>query len=240
MKESKRRIADNTDKREKEGRPLYRIFTAVPPSYDLINRVFTLRLDERWRKKASKACLADKPARIMDLCTGTGDLAVRLAKMSGGEVEITGYDYSQPMLDLAAVKSARAGQKQMPFEDGYFDAIGIAFAFRNLTYKNRDTDKFLKEIFRVLRPGGRFVIIESSQPRWKWLKLLFRIWTRYFVYPVGTLLSGNKPAYKYLAHSVIHYYTPDEICELLKGYGFREVNYTQLTGGVSALHVALK
>jgi len=240
----------NPFSKEKEGRPLYRIFTAVPPSYDLINRIFTLRLDERWRKKASKACLADKPARIMDLCTGTGDLAVRLAKMSGAEVEITGYDYSQPMLDLAAIKSARAGQKQirfiqgdaaaMPFTDGYFDSIGIAFAFRNLTFKNRDTDKFLKEIFRVLRPGGRFVIIESSQPRWKWLKVLFRIWTHYFVYPVGTLLSGNKPAYKYLAHSVINYYTPEEICELLKGYGFREVTYKQLTGGVAALHIAVK
>jgi demethylmenaquinone methyltransferase/2-methoxy-6-polyprenyl-1,4-benzoquinol methylase len=128
----------------------------------------------------------------------------------------------------------------MPFTDGYFDAIGIAFAFRNLTYKNRDTDKFLKEIFRVLRPGGRFVIIESSQPKWKWLKVLFRIWTQYFVYPVGSLLSGNKPAYKYLAHSVINYYTPEEICDLLKGYGFSAVNFRRLTGGISALHVAVK
>jgi demethylmenaquinone methyltransferase/2-methoxy-6-polyprenyl-1,4-benzoquinol methylase len=235
---------------QKKERPLYRIFTAVPPSYDLINRIFTLRLDERWRKQAAKECLAGSPRRVMDLCTGTGDLAVRLAKNTGGKVEITGYDYSQPMLDLAQKKAGRAGQEnirfiqgdaaKMPFEDGYFDAIGIAFAFRNLTFKNHDTARFLKEIHRVLKPGGRFVIIESSQPKWGWLKLMFRAWTRYFVYPIGGLVSGNRAAYKYLSYSVIHYYKPEEICELLKGYGFSEVTFKQLTGGVSALHVAVK
>jgi demethylmenaquinone methyltransferase / 2-methoxy-6-polyprenyl-1,4-benzoquinol methylase len=235
---------------QKKERPLYRIFTAVPPSYDLINRIFTLRLDERWRRKAAAECLADNPARVMDLCTGTGDLAVRLAKITNGIVEITGYDYSQPMLDLAAKKALKAGTENirfiqgdaaaMPFEDNYFDSIGIAFAFRNLTFKNHDTARFLKEIHRVLKPGGRFVIIESSQPKWGWLKVLFRMWTRYFVYPVGGLLSGNRGAYKYLSYSVIHYYKPGEICDLLKGYGFSDVSYRQLTGGVSALHVAVK
>lgn len=234
----------------KKERPLYRIFTAVPPSYDLINRIFTLRLDERWRKQAAKECLADNPGKVMDLCTGTGDLAVRLAKDSGGKVEITGYDYSQPMLDLARTKAVKNGRDNirfiqgdaaaMPFDDNYFDAIGIAFAFRNLTFKNHDTARFLKEIHRVLKPGGRFVIIESSQPRWGWLKVMFRIWTRYFVYPIGSLLSGNRAAYKYLSYSVIHYYQPEEICDLLKGYGFSEVTFKQLTGGVSALHVAVK
>lgn len=241
---------ETTGDQLKERRPLYKIFTAVPPSYDLINRIFTLTLDERWRRDAAGECLADNPERIMDLCTGTGDLAIRLAKMTNGKTEITGYDYSQPMLDLARKKASKAGQDKvilvqgdaaaMPYEDGYFDAIGIAFAFRNLTFKNHDTDSFLKEIYRVLRPGGRFVIVESSQPRWGWLKVLFRIWTRYFVYPLGSLVSGNKGAYKYLAYSVVNYYKPEEICDLLKGYGFSDVTFKQLTGGVSALHVAVK
>ena len=232
------------------GRPLYPIFTAVPPSYDLINRIFTLRLDERWRKIATEEILAENPARIMDLCTGTGDLAVRLAKMTEDKAEITGYDYSQPMLDLAHKKAARAGKgeirfikgdvAEMPFPENYFDSIGIAFAFRNLTFKNHDTERFLKEIHRVLRPGGRFVIVESSQPRYGWLKLLFRVWTRFFVYPVGSMVSGNRPAYKYLSYSVINYYGPEEICELLKRFGFSEVNFKPLTGGISALHIAVK
>lgn len=235
---------------QKEVRPLYKIFTAVPPSYDLINRLFTLRLDERWREKAARECLADHPARIMDLCTGTGDLAIRLAKMSKGEPEITGYDYSQPMLDLAERKAGKTGQQKisfihgdaatMPFADGYFDAIGIAFAFRNLTFKNQDTPKFLAEIYRVLKPGGRFVIIESSQPTGALLRTLFRFYTRYIVYPIGSRVSGNKTAYKYLSYSVINYYKPEEICDLLKNCGFSEVTFKRLAGGISALHVAVK
>ena len=234
----------------KKERPLYKIFTAVPPSYDLINRIFTLRLDEKWRKKAALECLANSPSHVMDLCTGTGDLAVRLAKMSKEGVEITGYDYSQPMLDLAekkALKNAISGiiftqgdAAAMPFPDGHFESIGIAFAFRNLTFKNYDTPRFLNEIHRVLKSGGRFVIIESSQPKWGWLRFLFRTWTKYFVYPVGSLISGNRPAYKYLAYSVVNYYRPEEICDLLKQHGFSEVTFRQLTGGVAALHVAVK
>lgn len=240
----------NVQPEKKKERPLYKIFTAVPPSYDLINRIFTLTLDEKWRKKAAGECLAENPLQVMDLCTGTGDLAVRLAKMGSGKVKITGYDYSQPMLDLAQKKALKKGvpvidfrqgdAAAMPFPDNYFDSIGIAFAFRNLTFKNYDTPKFLKEIFRVLKPGGRFVIIESSQPRWRWLKVLFRGWTRFFVYPIGGLISGNRPAYKYLSYSVIHYYQPEEICDLLKEHGFSSVNFKRLTGGVAALHVAVK
>jgi len=234
----------------KEGRPLYKIFTTVPPSYDLINRLFTLRLDEQWRKRAAQECLADHPKHIMDLCTGTGDLAIRLAKKSHAGTEITAYDYSMPMLDIARRKATKARQLKiafiqgdaaaMPFTDGYFDAISIGFAFRNLTFKNHDTPKFMAEIFRVLRPGGRFVIIESSQPHQRWLRALFRLYTRNIVGPVGSFISGNKAAYKYLSYSVINYYTPEEICDLLKGYGFSDVTFKRLAGGISALHVAVK
>ena len=235
---------------QKEGRPLYKIFTAVPPSYDLINRIFTLRLDEKWRILAAQECLAGHPGKILDLCTGTGDLAIRLAKMSSGKQEIIGYDYSEPMLDLAKRKAIKRKQANirflqgdaaaMPFTDGYFDTIGIAFAFRNLTFKNHDTPKFLAEIHRILKPGGKFVIVESSQPKWPWLRALFRFYTRYIVYPVGSLVSGNKGAYRYLSYSVIHYYKPEDICVLLKDYGFSEVTFKRLAGGISALHVAVK
>jgi demethylmenaquinone methyltransferase / 2-methoxy-6-polyprenyl-1,4-benzoquinol methylase len=97
--------AENPFELKKRSRPLHRIFTAVPPTYDLINRIFTLTLDERWRKIAAENILAINPEKIMDLCTGTGDLAVRLANMTDGKIEITGYDYSQPMLDIAKKSS---------------------------------------------------------------------------------------------------------------------------------------
>ena len=231
-------------------RPLNKVFTDVPRRYDLINRLFSWRLDERWRIRATRECLAGQPEKFMDLCTGTGDLAIRLAKQRKGNMAITGYDYSMPMLEVAREKAAKAGARgiefihgdaaDMPFPDNHFDTIGIAFAFRNLTYKNVDTPKFLAEIHRVLKPGGRFVIVESSQPTSKWLRTLFRFYTRKIVYPLGSRISGNRAAYKYLSNSVINYHTAAEVCELLKPYGFSEVTYSQLTGGIAAVHVAIK
>jgi demethylmenaquinone methyltransferase/2-methoxy-6-polyprenyl-1,4-benzoquinol methylase len=231
-------------------RPLNKVFTNVPKRYDLINRLFSLRLDEQWRKKATQQCLEGNPAKFMDLCTGTGDLAIRVANKSNDKTEIIGYDYSVPMLDIAKEKAGKAevdnieflhgDAASMPFSDGYFDTIGIAFAFRNLTYKNHDAAKFLAEISRVLKPGGRFVIVESSQPKGSLLRALFRFYTRRIVYPLGSRISGNKAAYKYLSNSVINYYTPEEVCDLLKPYGFSDVTYQPLTGGIAAIHVAVK
>jgi demethylmenaquinone methyltransferase/2-methoxy-6-polyprenyl-1,4-benzoquinol methylase len=231
-------------------RPLNRVFTDVPKKYDLINRLFTWRLDELWRIKASTAVMKGNPERFMDLCTGTGDLAIRIAGMRKEKMEITGYDFSQPMLEIAKVKAEKAGQADisfihgdaasMPFPDHHFDVIGISFAFRNLTYKNYDAPRFLREISRVLKPGGHFVIVESSQPKNGLVKGLFGFYTRWIVYPLGSWISGNKPAYKYLSSSVINYYTPEEVCDLLKPYGFREVIFQRLTGGIAAVHVAVK
>lgn len=230
----------------KDSRPLYKIFSTVPPSYDLINRLFTWRLDERWRRKATKIILEDRPQRVMDLCTGTGDLAIRIEKMAGSGTLVTGFDYSQPMLDIAEQKAKKSGAGQItfilgdaaeiPFPDGHFDAIGIAFAFRNLTYKNRDSKKFLAEIYRVLKPGGKFVVVESSQPSKLVVRFLFRVYTKTMVYYLGSWISGNKTAYRYLANSVIDYFGPEEVMALLREAGFREVNYIPLMAGVSAIH----
>ncbi len=240
-------MTNNTDY---SSRPLNKVFTDVPKRYDLINRLFTLRLDESWRRVATRECLSGEPGHFMDLCTGTGDLAIRVARNRKKGMKIIGYDYSQPMLELARVKAEKAGMNDiefiygdaanMPFPDDHFDAIGIAFAFRNLTYKNFDTPRFLNEINRVLKPGGRFVIVESSQPKSKLVRGLFRFYTKLVVFRLGSWISKNKPAYKYLSSSVINYYQPDEIVDLLKQYGFSEVNYQQLSGGISAVHVAVK
>jgi demethylmenaquinone methyltransferase/2-methoxy-6-polyprenyl-1,4-benzoquinol methylase len=186
----------------------------------------------------------------MDLCTGTGDLAIRFAAMSGPETKITGYDYSQPMLDIARQKSAKKNATRiefllgdaadMPFPDGHFDSVGIAFAFRNLTYKNSDQKKFLAEIFRVIKPGGKFVIVESSQPKNPVWRFLFKVYTKTMVYYIGSWISGNKTAYRYLANSVIDYYKPEEVATLLKGTGFAEVKHIPQMGGVAAIHIARK
>jgi len=216
----------------------------------LLNRLLTLRFDERWRKIAVEKILDKKPGRILDLCTGTGDLAFRLAKNTHHSVEIHGLDFSKPMLQLANEKAERlkisrvqfqfGDAAEMPYENGFFDAVGTAFAFRNLTYRNPDTKKFFKEILRVLRPGGRFVAVETSQPDNSLWKKLFHLQMRYITQPIGGWLSGEKEAYKYLADSAINFYKPKEMKQILLDAGFSKVKYTQLTGGVAAVWVCKK
>ncbi len=232
------------------GRPLHQIFSTIPGRYDLINRLFTWRMDEVWRKRAAREICRPNPVRIMDLCTGTGDLAIHIAGNSRQDAAITGFDFSIPMLEIAKKKAIRKGQQRiqfihgdaanMPFPDQHFDAVGIAFAFRNLTYKNPDADRFLKEILRVLKTGGRFVIVESSQPENPLMRTLFRIYTNNMVCRVGGLISGNRRAYKYLSTSVINFYPPDEICKMLISAGFHEANFQRLMKGAAALHIAVK
>ena len=227
------------------------MFTTVPRRYDLVNHAITWCLDARWRRKAARECLVNNPQKVLDLCCGTGDLAINLAKLSTRYSEVTGIDYSQPMLEIAVDKAKAAGLNDkvtlvdgdvasLPFPDGYFDSIGISFAFRNLTYKNPLTEQYLAEIFRVLAPGGRFVIVESSQPKSRLIRRLFHLYLRWFVSPVGYRLSGNRGAYQYLAESARRFYGPDEVKNLLLSVGFKEVSYHPFLLGAAGIHVAVK
>jgi len=128
----------------------------------------------------------------------------------------------------------------LPFTDGYFDCIGISFAFRNISYKNPLTAGYLAEILRVLSPGGKFVIVETSQPESKLIRMLFHLYLRIFVYNVGYWLSGNKGAYHYLAESARRFYRPQETRDLLLSAGFREFSCQKLLFGVAAIYIAVK
>lgn len=230
-----------------EKRPLQKMFTAVPSTYDFLNRLLTFGFDQKWRKKAAKECLYDNPSRILDLCCGTGDLAVKLSKNAVQGTQIIALDFSLPMLEAAKrkfnkkklknIELSHADAAQMPFPDNYFDAIGIAFAFRNLTFHNPDTNKFLLEIFRVLKSEGRFVIIETSQPPNKIFRTLFHWYLKKITAPLGGLISGNPGAYKYLSHSAVNYYKNDELLELLNRAGFQKIKSKQLLGGISGLYI---
>ncbi len=231
-------------------RPLEKMFNEVPERYDLLNRIITLGLDERWRKLAVRKCLEDKPASVLDLCTGTGDLVLRIASNVNGSVKIHALDYSEPMLRVAKRKAGKKGfdkidfkqgdAANMPYEKNSLDRIGIGFAFRNLTFKNPDQKVFLAEIYRVLKSEGRFVIIESSQPTNRLLKSLFRIYLKLFVAGLGGMISGHKGAYRYLAASAKNFYTPDEVRDMLLETGFRSVEHKALNGGIAGLTIATK
>jgi demethylmenaquinone methyltransferase/2-methoxy-6-polyprenyl-1,4-benzoquinol methylase len=234
----------------KKWRPLEKMFNEVPARYDMLNRVITWRHDERWRRRAANICLEEKPSRVLDLCTGTGDLAIRLARLVNGETHILALDYSLPMLQVARRKAAKAkvdniefihaDAASMPLGTDLLDAIGIAFAFRNLTYKNPDRIKFLQEIHRVLKPGGKLVIVESSQPENRVMRYLFRLYLRVFVAGIGGWLSGHKAAYRYLAASARNFYEPLEVKQLLQDAGFRRIEYQPFIGGMAGLTVAIK
>jgi demethylmenaquinone methyltransferase/2-methoxy-6-polyprenyl-1,4-benzoquinol methylase len=230
--------------------PLHGMFTAVPPSYDLINHIVTLGQDKRWRQLAARVCLEEKPLRVLDLGCGTGDLTISLALAKKG-AEITGLDYSLPMLELARKKAARVGlgervkfahgeATQLPFPDGHFDCVGISFAFRNLTYKNPLRLPHFAEVKRVLRPGGRYVIVESSQPENRIIRALFHLYMCAVAQLVGTLISGNRSAYRYLAESMSRFYSPKEVREMLLKAGFRDVDYRPLLFGAVGIHVATR
>lgn len=231
-------------------RPLQKMFMSVPPSYDFLNRLLTFRLDECWRKKAANALLRSRPLKLLDLCTGTGDLAIRLARDAPAATAVTAVDFSRPMLAVARKKALHLQQRApefvfgdiaaLPFESASFDAAGIAFAFRNLTYKNPDTAVFLQEILRILKPGGHFVVVETSQPKSQVLRMLTHFYLRSVTIPLGGLISGHRAAYKYLAHSAIHYYTAEQVRQILMDAGFTTVNYRLLLGGVAAIWEAKK
>ena len=153
------------------------------------------------------------------------------------------------MLDIANNKSRLLTRKPsfisgdaaaLPFPNGYFDCVGISFAFRNLTYKNPLALYHVSEVLRVLKPNGRFIIIESSQPRVKVLRILFHLYLRWFVLKLGSLISGNRGAYRYLAESATRFYTPLEIKQMLITAGFSDVSFCPFLFGVAGIHVATK
>jgi len=237
-----------TEQNTRPVRPLHKIFTDVPPHYDLINRFFTWGMDRKWRLLAARFCLAGQPGHILDLACGTGDLTLDLTRMANNHAEITGLDFSEPMLEIARrkigvskqVKFINGDAGNLPFTDGYFDCIGISFAMRNLTYRNPNVDKHLSEVLRVLRPGGRFVIVESSQPENRLIRILDHLYVSLFVYLLGWLISRNKNAYNYLRISATNYYSAPELKNLLLKTGFSSVDFKSLFFGAAAIHIAVK
>lgn len=188
-----------------------------------------------------------QPAVVLDLCTGTGDLAYLLAKETGGIARIIGLDYSPHMLERAEEK--RAGDPDnprftlgdataLPWEASTCDVVAVSFAFRNLTYRNPRAGAALAEIRRVLKPGGALVIVESSQPASRILRFFRDVYVELMVGQLVARLSGHASAYRYLADSVKRYYGPRELVEILRTAGFASVEYTPLFFGAAGLYVA--
>jgi demethylmenaquinone methyltransferase/2-methoxy-6-polyprenyl-1,4-benzoquinol methylase len=166
--------------------------------------------------------------------------------MGDENVKITASDFSQPMLDVAAQKAVKqksehiefvlADTGDLPFDDGQFNVTTIGFAFRNLTYRNKFAEQYLSEIRRTLKPGGIFIIAESSQPKNPLLRFGFRIYLKVWVQWLGGLLSGHRKAYTYLAVSARNYFSAEEVGELLEKNGFTDFKHYPMLGGSAAIY----
>lgn len=222
------------------------MFAAVAPRYDLLNHLLSVGLDIKWRHAAVKALgpvLASSSSVVVDLCCGTGDLALALRRASAGKV--VGADFCHPMLQLAREKSTRlsrftsfleADTLRLPFPETSVDALTIAFGFRNLANYRRG----IQEMRRVLRPGGMVAILEFSHVKWPVFGPTFRFYFRRVLPLVGSWISGVQGPYQYLPDSVLRFPDQESLASLLREEGFRNVRYRNFTGGVAALHLGVR
>jgi demethylmenaquinone methyltransferase/2-methoxy-6-polyprenyl-1,4-benzoquinol methylase len=224
-----------------DSRRVQQMFAGIAHRYDFLNHFLSASIDRRWRKVAVHKVLEltgpSPPALCLDLCSGTGDLALALNRGLG--CDVVASDFCHPMLTRANAKSrgtrvrnVEADALNLPFADHSFDALTIAFGLRNL----EDPRRGLEEMQRVVRPGGALVILEFSKPVVPVLKHAFNFYFRHILPKLGALISGDGSAYQYLPDSVRKFPTQEELVELMSGAGFREVSYRNLSGGIAALH----
>ena len=221
------------------------MFDKVSSNYDFLNRLLTFGIDISWRKKVVKIIAKQKAEKVLDIATGTGDLAIMLAK--NGINQVTGLDISPGMLEVGKKKVAQEGlsdlvemilgdSESLPFKDRSFDAITVAFGVRNFEH----LEQCLKEIYRVLKPKGSLVVLETSQPTKFPVKQGFQLYSKYVIPQVGKLFSKDKSAYDYLPESAAAFPYGETFNNILLKSGFNSSNIYPQTLGVSTIYHAIK
>jgi len=237
--------ADLLDKREERIR---RMFGEIAPRYDFLNHLLSLNIDATWRRKVTKLVPPVGDAPILDLCTGTGDLAFAYDDATKGSVPIVGADFCHEMLVRAVQKSTARGSgdripfieadaQQLPFASDYFQIACVAFGLRNVT----DTDRGLAEMTRVTRPGGKVVVLEFSKPRHWFLGRMYRWYFRFLLPLIGQVFSRSKErAYEYLPASAMTFPDGEALLEKMRSHGLTNTTATPFTLGIATLYVGEK
>ena len=230
----------------KEPAKIAGMFDAIARRYDTLNRVLSAGSDVRWRRRAVKALALTGTERLLDVCTGTADLAIEAATATTGHAaRVVGVDFAGAMLAIGRGKIGRAGLSdrvhlvrgdatRLPVPDGSFDAATVAFGIRNVV----DVDKGCRELRRVVRPGGRVAILEFGMPRVPGLGALYRSYFRHVLPRVGRLVSKHSDAYEYLPASVAEFPSGEAFADLLRGSGFSRVRVVPMAIGAVYLYVA--
>jgi demethylmenaquinone methyltransferase/2-methoxy-6-polyprenyl-1,4-benzoquinol methylase len=242
------KIAGDEGERQREHAESVRtMFARIAGRYDLLNHVLSANVDRRWRKLVAERVAAhtgDINARVLDVACGTGDLSLTISDHVN-RAEVTGLDFCRPMLDVAARKADERGRAipfvegdalALPFDDGTFDAVTIAFGLRNLA----SVERGLAELFRVTKPGGMVCVLEFSRPVVPVLRELFGFYFTRVLPRVGGMVSGSRGAYEYLPDSVSRFPDQPRLVEMMSASGFERVAYKNLTGGIAALHTGTR
>lgn len=221
------------------------MFNGIAPKYDLLNHLLSLGIDKAWRRKAMRELERGAKDRVLDVACGTGDFSIEALRH--GVRQVVGVDISENMLAVAREKAWDKGleeqleflygdSEQLTFPDGNFDAVTVAFGVRNFEHLERG----LREMCRVLRPGGRVVILEFSTPDRFPMKQLYRFYFKHILPRVGGLVSGDRGAYEYLPASVFAFPQGDRFLDIMRACGFRDVRRRPLTFGIATLYTGEK
>ena len=220
------------------------MFDNIAPTYDTLNHVLSMNVDKLWRRHALKEIVDGTPQRILDVACGTGDSTISIAKAAGEGSEVTGVDISEGMMALVQGKAEKAGVagriglavadgEALPYADGTFDRVTCAFGIRNFEHKEQG----LSEFRRVLKPGGKAVILELSVPQNRVVRWAYDLYFTHLLPAIGGVVSGDKAAYRYLPASVHRFPAPQEFCRMMELAGFTGVRCRTFTGGLCRMFV---
>lgn len=239
MKDVKPVVGESQEK----PRQVQEMFSSIAPRYDLLNRLMSLGVDQSWRKTATQLALQNRPASVLDVATGTADFALMLKKALPS-AKVIGSDFVPAMLEVGRQKAKQqhiditleeGDALNLPYEDNTFEALTCAFGFRNFANYERG----LQEFHRVLKPGGRAVILEFPPPQPGLFGSLVRFYFRTVLPTLGSLVSGKKNAYTYLPESIMAFPEPEKLRRMMEEAGF-STSYQVLTFGLAAVHVGVK
>ncbi len=221
------------------------MFDSIAPRYDLLNKVLSAGIDKKWRKKAIDQLISIHPKSILDIATGTADLALEAVRLQ--PQEITGIDISNKMLEIGRVKIKelqldtlikleQGDSEALPYSDARFDAVTVAFGVRNFEH----LELGLSEILRVLKPGGMLVVLEFSQPTSFPIKQFYKLYSKHILPTVGQMISKERSAYEYLPESVAAFPYGKKFLQVLQKTGFRDTKAIPLTFGIASIYTAIK
>jgi demethylmenaquinone methyltransferase/2-methoxy-6-polyprenyl-1,4-benzoquinol methylase len=223
------------------------LFSEVAPTYERVNHVLTLGFDGHWRRIAARLAAGRGGTLWLDVCSGSGDMARALLRQAGKETRVIAVDFCLPMLRQAIGPKRKllplavsANVRRLPFPEAIFDLVTISFATRNIHLSRTALRETFSEFHRVLRPGGVFVNVETSQPRSRVVRALFHAYVKAVVRPIGSRISGSVPGYAYLASTIPKFYPPEGLAGILEEAGFADVTWKGLLWGAAAVHRAMK